>query len=268
MNKRMAMALLLAPSIAWPCGGEDLYPIPDSRVEMLLAEKPFDAGALLLAERKLDEGDYQGVINALDGYQAPRHPALWRREVVVMAAATFRGRDLQQIGARAAAGLRCPETAAQVGGREALAAMERMAAEGVLPDRRGQRALLQLIVPGEAPGDCGRQAELAFSEVAQAQDNIQSWMAALRSVRRGEPQDPVLAALYAEGLSLLPNQQKAARRLFEDLAARELLPDAAGWAALARLRLRSGDHAGAAGAVARCRQMARDPAVCPIVPVA
>lgn len=74
--------------------------------------------------------------------------------------------------------------------------------------------------------------------------------------------DPALSSALAEGLSVLKGQHGEALRLLADLEARDLIPDAFGYAALARLRREKGDEQGALRAQSRCEAMAPKPGIC------
>jgi hypothetical protein len=81
----------------------------------------------------------------------------------------------------------------------------------------------------------------------------------LRRLVAETPDDLWLRARLAEALA--PSAPAEARTILEELAAKDLMPDASAWGALAQLRERVGD-AKAADAAARCRAIARAPIVC------
>lgn len=74
--------------------------------------------------------------------------------------------------------------------------------------------------------------------------------------------DPALTSGLAEGLSVLKGRHAEALRLLADLESRDLVPDAFGYAALARLRREKGDKQGALRAQTRCEAMAPKPEIC------
>lgn len=74
--------------------------------------------------------------------------------------------------------------------------------------------------------------------------------------------DPVVSSALAEGLSVLKGKHGEALRLLADLESRDLIPDAFGYAALARLRREKGDEQGALRAQSRCEAMAPKPQIC------
>jgi hypothetical protein len=67
------------------------------------------------------------------------------------------------------------------------------------------------------------------------------------------PANPRDASNLAEALSLLPEHQAEARRILEDLAAKDLVTSAYAYAALARLRAIAPDEGGAKAALQQCR---------------
>jgi hypothetical protein len=81
---------------------------------------------------------------------------------------------------------------------------------------------------------------------------------------RRRTKDPYAWTRFAEvlGFSRDPQDQAKAREILEDLAQRDLVADAEGYLALARLRARAGDDAGRDAALARCRERARAPERC------
>lgn len=74
--------------------------------------------------------------------------------------------------------------------------------------------------------------------------------------------DPVLMARYAEALALDDARRARSRELLEDLAKRDLMPDAFAYRALATLRHRDHDGAGRDKALARCRKMTKRKRIC------
>jgi predicted Zn-dependent protease len=252
MRLCIVLSVVAISGPAWPCGNE---------VEPLREVPMRD---FLRAQERFEAGDYQAVLAELDDY-------LWPGEVVdgrfriLAAAARFR---LETVGARelgqrghaaygACSALRWTP--------EAMAALDQLAADSLLPDGRGRRALrssLATVTSSECPA--AAQAEQDIRDSAQ---RVEDWVSALRRLRRADGNDPVLAATLAEGLSLLAGQDRVALTILSDLEARDLIPDAWGYAALARLRLRHADAAGAARAAALCRATARDAGICPAIPV-
>ena len=74
--------------------------------------------------------------------------------------------------------------------------------------------------------------------------------------------NPLLIARLAEGYSLTETTVKKATEMLEDLATRELMPDAFAYVTLGNLRSRAGDTEGASAAFERCRKMTKNKKVC------
>ncbi len=74
---------------------------------------------------------------------------------------------------------------------------------------------------------------------------------------QGKAARPPLLARLAEAQARIPAVRPAARATLEQLARRDLVPDAEAWAALADLRGEVGDAAGQKAALERCRKLAR-----------
>ncbi len=89
-------------------------------------------------------------------------------------------------------------------------------------------------------------------------------VARARALVEAKPDSPSLIALYAEALAAIDHPREA-RILLEDLAARDLVPDATAWLTLAELREQRRDEAGAASARHRCRTVAKYVRVCGVV---
>lgn len=85
---------------------------------------------------------------------------------------------------------------------------------------------------------------------------------ALRSVADKRHRSPRALTDLAEALALHPNHRQEAKRILEDLAKRDLVTSAHGWAALARLRHAAADADATQAALTRCRQMSARPQVC------
>ena len=74
---------------------------------------------------------------------------------------------------------------------------------------------------------------------------------------------PFIQARLAEALSRVVGTKPNALALLTDLEQRDVMPDAEGYALLARLRRLRGDLPGYERAMIRCQQMNRAPAACP-----
>ncbi len=88
-------------------------------------------------------------------------------------------------------------------------------------------------------------------------------LAVLRRLAKAAPDSPVVHARLAEGL--LEERTKEggesfaadATKILEDLATREVMPDAEAWNALALARSLAKDETGSAAAKAQCKKLAR-----------
>jgi hypothetical protein len=253
---RWALLWLVVPAVAWPCGNDVVY-----SVELSVHD-------LVAAERKLEAGDYRGVLRDVEGYDGPSRRDLVRRYRILYATAVFRFYDVRRFSAEAAAALGCSgDLATSRPGRAALPILARMRDEGAFPDRRGRRALWAVLAYESAkPNACQRHAEHWINMLQGSYLLTDRWLRIVRLLHENDPQDPVVTALAAEGMSRFDEQADAARGLLDELDLRDLVPDAAAWAVLARLRVRNGDGPAAAKAAARCRPMAQDADPCPASP--
>lgn len=75
----------------------------------------------------------------------------------------------------------------------------------------------------------------------------------------------VLTAELAEALAERPAEVHEAHALLKDLADRDLMPTARGWAILVALEKARGDADAAARALSRCKDIAADPTQCEVV---
>jgi len=251
MRLCIVLSVVAISGPAWPCGNE---------VEPLREVPMRD---FLRAQERFEAGDYQAVLTELDDYEWPAE-SVDARFRILGAAARFRVETVgaRELGQRAHAAFNACSPRWSV---EAIAALDHLAADGLLPDARGRRAL-RGVLDGVTFAECAEAAR-AEQDIRDGAQRVEDWVSALRHLRRLDGNDPVLAATLAEGMSLLAGQERGALAILSDLEARDLIPDAWGYAALARLRLRHTDAAGAARAVARCRAVARDAAICPAIPV-
>jgi predicted Zn-dependent protease len=82
----------------------------------------------------------------------------------------------------------------------------------------------------------------------------------LRKIAAEGPENPLVLARIAEGLlrdGSKPENVAEATKIIEDLAARDLIPDAEGWLTLAQVRARAKDNTGRDAALVQCKKMAR-----------
>ncbi len=103
------------------------------------------------------------------------------------------------------------------------------------------------------------------AELVQVTARMRSWkdkeavtdaIATIRQQRASSADDPILQARLAEALVREASEASVteARTLIEDLAARDVVPDAVGWAIAATVRDRGGDTAGRDAALERCKK--------------
>lgn len=124
----------------------------------------------------------------------------------------------------------------------------------------------------DAPG-VRRRAEVVWAAAVfrGLGANAQSWRVkeGLRSLEKqlmADKDSPVLLARIAEGQSLAPDTHAAALASLEDLAKRDLMPDAFAYRTLAQLRAGAGDKAAALAALEVCKSMTKRKAVCSLQP--
>jgi hypothetical protein len=86
----------------------------------------------------------------------------------------------------------------------------------------------------------------------------------LQFLQRVSGDSPYLQARLAEALAHVVASEPRALELLTDLEQRDVMPDAGGYALLARLRRTHGDAPGSERALARCRKIARKPAACSV----
>jgi hypothetical protein len=89
-------------------------------------------------------------------------------------------------------------------------------------------------------------------------------LADLESLHTGNPDSPVFQARLAEALLVgdNPENTKRASDLMEDLATRDLVPDAFAWVTLATTRRIAGDAQGSDAALTRCKRIAWTKKLC------
>jgi len=84
----------------------------------------------------------------------------------------------------------------------------------------------------------------------------------LREIDQARPNQPTVQADLGEALSKLPSGEAESLRILQGLAQKDLMGSPQAYAALAKLRGRQGDTAGALAALKRCEEMSKAPGVC------
>lgn len=94
--------------------------------------------------------------------------------------------------------------------------------------------------------------------------NLEWSIDALRSLNARRINNPTYQTDLGEALSKVPKHKAEAMKILGELAAKDLLTSAEGYAALAKLRSESGDAPGRDAAVKRCEGMAKTPKMCQV----
>lgn len=92
--------------------------------------------------------------------------------------------------------------------------------------------------------------------------NLDWAVSTLRSIDSVKKDDPAARTELAEALAQSLPGRAEARRILEDLAMKDLVSSARGYAVLAKLRTEYGDGAGGRTAMKRCVSMARSASIC------
>lgn len=92
--------------------------------------------------------------------------------------------------------------------------------------------------------------------------NVAWAVAEIRSQLKSRANDTFLQTVLGEGLSKSKRTSGEALRVLGQLADKDMMADAYGYAALAGLRASEGDQVGSDQALTSCRKMARDAKIC------
>lgn len=108
----------------------------------------------------------------------------------------------------------------------------------------------------------GRVSPRTADAKMTVEENLEWAVAALRRINEHRKNEPWRQSDLAEAMAKLPKHQVEARKVLEDLDARDVVATAEGYATLAMLRGEGGDATGREAAVARCKKMTQKPAIC------
>ncbi len=92
--------------------------------------------------------------------------------------------------------------------------------------------------------------------------NLEFAVKTLRAISKARKNAPNAQTDLGEALSKLPHYQAEALKILDELASKDLLTSAEGYAALMKLKAKGGDEKGRAEAHKRCEKMARDKSLC------
>lgn len=104
---------------------------------------------------------------------------------------------------------------------------------------------------------------LSFGQRFAPEANIQLAIKTLEVMRKHRPQDTELEAALAEAWALQPQSKTKAFQTLSKLAKKDLIPDANGHAAMAKLAVAHNDAFIAYKHIQRCLKTARDKKICP-----
>jgi hypothetical protein len=133
---------------------------------------------------------------------------------------------------------------------------------------RAQRILAVAIARGDGALAVGKDVPASVKagwtgkDADERRANLQWAVATLRGVEATRKNDPAVQTDLAEAMARLDSTRDEAKRLLEQLAEKDLIASAQGYATLAALRAAAGDEPGRKLAAARCAAMATGTLAC------
>ena len=114
----------------------------------------------------------------------------------------------------------------------------------------------------------GNVSVAAFQgKTARDREQNLAWsVATLSALNAKRPNNPALQTDLGEAMSKVASHKAEATKVLSNLADRDLLATAEGYAALAKLRSESGDATGRDAAIRRCESMTKTSKVCKLPP--
>jgi hypothetical protein len=128
-------------------------------------------------------------------------------------------------------------------------------------ETRALRVFALALVRSEGAAD-EKKAGVATTADWTRKANLEWAVQALREVDAKRPNDPSVKADLGEALARLPHGEAEAHTILGGLDTKDLMGSPQAYAALAKLREKKGDAAGAEAAVKRCEEMTKTPGVC------
>ena len=128
-------------------------------------------------------------------------------------------------------------------------------------ETRALRVFALALVRSEGTAD-EKKAHVATTGEWTPKANLEWAVQSLREIDEKRPNDPTVQADLGEALSKLPHGQQESLKLLGALAQKDLMGSPHAYAALAKLRVVTGDSAGAEAAIKRCEEMSKTPGVC------
>lgn len=131
---------------------------------------------------------------------------------------------------------------------------------GLSPHLQKRARRVQAVAIIRTRGDLTRDGNK--TDNARSRDAQIRWAVRTLMSQRDGMLDPKLNMQIAEGLLLIPKRRAEGRKLLEELARRDVMPDARGYAILAELRAEAGDKEGSEEAARRCQRLGGSDDLC------